>query len=103
MGVGEIPMKILLSFLFLVASCSQAVAHCGGPGVADHMRLRAAAPLAAPPLPMTDADLDRAEHVAPRPHSFAEDLAGQLRVRDDGAEIFGSHEPDGRVHEGVSA
>lgn len=95
-------MKIILSLILLLALSPDAYAQFHGYATGNHLRFRAAAPSAIPPLAATDADLARAERDAPVPDPFFEDLERRFGVTDDGLQVFGSSQLRGRSGASVS-
>ena len=89
-------MKIVLSLILLLALSPSAHAQFRGYATGNHLRFRAAAPSAIPPLVATDADLARAERDAPVPDPFIQDLERRFGVTDDGLQVFGSKQLRGQ-------
>ncbi len=73
-------MRLLLCSLLLVASSTAAFAGAGAPNAERLPNFRIQ-------MPITDADLDRAEH-AKQKHFLADDLASRLGIRNGRAELF---------------
>jgi hypothetical protein len=79
-------MKILLCSLLVMAVPIQvAAAQSAGPGASSLDVLRA-------PVPVTDADLARAEREVQRPHPLADSLANRFGVKNGGVELLNGND-----------